>query len=83
MDETLARIRGFERGAQDVRPHASEVDCYYEVVNDSDGGALLHLSTFGSDNRQSKPKSSQVLQLDKETAAELMAIIKSVFPGLA
>lgn len=77
----MARIRGFERGTQDVRPHVSEVDCYYQVLPDSDGGTLLHLSTFGSEHRQSKPKSSQVLQLDQQSAEELMKILRSAFPG--
>lgn len=78
----MARIRSFEKGAQNVRPHASEVDCYHQVIGGSDGEALLHLSTFGSDQRQSKPKSSQVLQLDEASAAELIRIMRSAFPRL-
>lgn len=78
----MARIRSFEKGAQDVRPHASEVDCYHQVLVDGDGEALLHLSTFGSDQRQSKPKSSQVLQIDERSAAQLIRIMRSAFPRL-
>lgn len=78
----MAKIRSFEKGDQDVRPHASEVDCYHQVLIDDDGDALLHLSTFGSDQRQSKPKSSQVLQLDERAAAELIKIMRAAFPRL-
>ena len=79
----MARIRRFEKGGQDVRPHVSEVDCYFQVLVDADGRKLLHLSTFGSDQRQSKPKSSQVLQLDESAASELIEIVRSAFPQLS
>lgn len=76
----MAKVRGFEVGVQDVRPHRSEVDCFHQVLRDEDGSTLVHLSTFGSDQRQSKPKSSQVLQLDERAAAELIQILRSAFP---
>lgn len=78
----MARIRRFEPGVQDVRPHASEVDCFHQTLRDEDGCLLLHLSTFGSDQRQSKPKSSQVLQVDEQGAAQLMSILRATFPGI-
>lgn len=76
----MARVRKLERGTQDVRPHNSEVDCYFQVVEDADGHQLLHLSTFGSDNRASKPKSSQAIQIDEEIARQLAALLAETFP---
>lgn len=78
----MARIRSFEVGVQDVRPHSSEVDCFHQTLQDGDGCVLLHLSTFGSDQRQSKPKSSQVLQIDERGAVQLMNILRNAFPGV-
>lgn len=75
----MARITVFEPGRQQVTPHLSRVPCFYQVVPAS-GGDLLHLSTFGSADRQSPPKSSQSIQLDREGALALVEIIKKTFP---
>jgi len=77
----MARVRSFDRSNQNVRRHPTEVDCEYALIDDGDG-RLLHLSTFGSDARRSKPKSSQSIQLDAARARELIHIIKEAFPGL-
>lgn len=78
----MARVRKLSKGTQDVRPHLSEVHCYYQSVEGSGGERLLHLTTFGSTERMSVPKSSQSIQLDREAAAALVAVIRSTFPGL-
>ncbi|WP_043984266.1 hypothetical protein [Mycolicibacterium llatzerense] len=75
----MARVRSLSQGIQSIRPHESEVDCFYNVVHASDGTQLLHLSTFGSDMRQSKPKSSQSIQIDEQIARELIALLKATF----
>lgn len=77
----MARVRSFQRSLQSIRPHQSEVDCEYVVVRDG-GERLLHLSTFGSDERASARKSSQSIQLDAERARELMAILLLSFPEI-
>lgn len=58
------------------------MDCFYNVVDAPDGTQLLHLSTFGSDHRQSKPKSSQSLQIDEEVARQLVELLESTFPTI-
>jgi len=78
----MARLRSLEKGIQDVRVHPTEVDCFYQEITAADGTRLLHLSTFGSDRRRSAPKSSQSLQINEAAARELMAVIRSTFPGL-
>lgn len=77
----MARIRSFEKSTQDVRPHRTEVDCEHQVLYDGQV-RLLHLSTFGSDDRMSGHKSSQTLQLDEVAARELMDILTAAFPGI-
>ncbi len=77
----MARVRSLSQGTQAIRPHESEVDCFYNVVRGTDGTPLLHLSTFGSDLRQSKPKSSQSIQIDEAIARELITLLEATFPG--
>jgi len=64
-----------------LKAHPTEVDCEFGVVDD-DGVRLLHLTTFGSDDRASDRKSSQSLQLDVEQARKLVEIIERTFPHL-
>lgn len=78
----MARLRSFEKGTQNVKVHPTEVDCFHQVITTADGTRLLHLTTFGSDQRRSGPKSSQSLQIDESTARELMAVIRQTFPGI-
>jgi hypothetical protein len=78
----MARIRSIARGTQSIRPHETEVDCFYHVVSAPDGSQLLHLTTFGSDYRQTKPKSSQSIQIDQEIARQLVGILVTTFPAI-
>lgn len=64
-----------------LTPHRTEVDCGFQVLDDHDGGHLLQLSTFGSDERKSSPKVSQTLQIDATRAEELIGILRQTFPG--
>ncbi|WP_435277824.1 hypothetical protein [Rhodococcus yananensis] len=77
----MARIRSIAEGTQNIRPHDSEVDCFYNVL-DEDGIRLLHLTTFGSDHRKSKPKSSQSIQLDRDMAVQLIEVLLKTFPDI-
>lgn len=78
----MARIRSVSIGSQSVSRHPSEVDCFYQEVLSESGERLLHLTTFGSDDRQSEKKSSQSLQLNADIAAELIAVFEDAFPEL-
>jgi hypothetical protein len=79
--QAMAKIRSISKGTQSVRTHPTEVDCSFQIV-ESEMGRLLHLSTFGSDTRDSAPKSSQSLQLDEQTARRLVEVIRQAFPGI-
>lgn len=75
----MARVRTLNEGTQSVNAHPTEVDCFYQAVVDRDGNKLLHLTTFGSDERRSNPKSSQSIQLDEARARELIRVIQRTF----
>ncbi|EOM74218.1 hypothetical protein DW322_04525 [Rhodococcus rhodnii] len=77
----MARVRKLEKGIQRIQPHTSEVDCFYNVVLDGED-TLLHLTTFGSDLRQSKPKSSQSIQIDEKMAQQLVELMRNTFPSI-
>ncbi|MFQ6327866.1 McrB family protein [Nocardia sp. CWNU-33] len=77
----MARIREIVPSTQNVRAHKVEdaVSCQYKVIEDPDGATLVHLSTFGSEQRESQPKSSQSIQLNRQNAAELISILSTAF----
>ncbi|MEV6372530.1 hypothetical protein [Micromonospora musae] len=77
----MARVRSFGPSSQRVKAHPTEVDCEHVVI---DGGSerLLHLSTFGSDDRATERTSSQSIQLNLERARQLVEIIEQAFPEL-
>ena len=75
----MARIRSLTPGNQKIRKAPSEVDCYYQVLADKSGETILHLTTFGSDDRKSAKKSSQSLQLDAELAENLAQLLRETF----
>ncbi len=77
----VARIRTLNEGHQNIRPHTSEVDCYYSIV-ESAGEPILHLSTFGSESRKTEPKSSQSIQIDEQIARELLDLLHRTFPRI-
>jgi hypothetical protein len=79
----MARIKTFYEGTQDVKRHPTEVDCFAQVFTTPEGDHYLHLSTFGSKDRASDPKSSQSIQLDETNAAELLKWLIKAFPRLA
>lgn len=79
----MARIARIEEGHQIVRPHRTEVDCFVQTISSDTGEPLVHITTFGSAERQSPPKSSQSMQFDRKTASELIEYFVSAFgPGV-
>ena len=75
----MAVIRSIKSGPPTERVHPSETDALMQVVRPASGVVLLQLSTFGSDDRQSEPKVSQTIQLDKNAALALRAFIDATF----
>jgi 5-methylcytosine-specific restriction protein B len=78
----MARILELQPSSQErISPHKVEngVVCEWKLIEDSDGTPLVHLSTFGSKNRQADPKSSQSIQVDEATAHRLIEILSGAF----
>ncbi|MBZ5737523.1 hypothetical protein [Nocardioides mangrovi] len=76
----MALVRTIEREERaGSRVHPTEVDCRWQVVHGAEGVTLFQLSTYGSDDRQSEPKVSQTIQLDREIAALLIARLRETF----
>src|SRR5689334_18265844 len=77
----MARILELGPNTQRIKAHSPDkgVVCEHQAIRASDGTQLLHLSTFGSKDRVSDPKSSQSLQFDAETAAAIVRIFRETF----
>lgn len=77
----MALIRSLEPGRSAVTRNKTEVDCTYQIVDDEERGRILHLATYGSDQRASAPKVSQVIQFDEHQGRKLLEILHSLFPS--
>ena len=77
----MALVTGFVEGSAKARVHPTSVECEWQVVL-GPRGSLVQLTTFGSARRQMPGKASQTFQLDRESAAELVEILRRTFPGL-
>ncbi|ARK04282.1 hypothetical protein B8281_05535 [Cellulosimicrobium sp. TH-20] len=76
----MAVIRSFRRELKGhATRHPTEVDCLWFDFLDEGGGRVLQLATLGSDQRQSKPKVSQTIQLSADASRELARIIGRLF----
>ena len=79
----MALIRSVERGSRNVRPHRTAVDLTYQLLDDAAGRRLLHIATYGSDDRQDIGTTSQSMQFDRDAAEALLRAIAEAFPGLS
>jgi hypothetical protein len=48
----LAIITQLVQGHQNVHAHPTKVEGYVQILQDDGGRPLVHVSTWGSDNRQ-------------------------------
>lgn len=75
----MAIITKLVPGHQSVHAHPTTVEGYVQIIQDDDGRPLVHVSTWGSDNRQTVKKQSQVIQFDETSAAELVRYFVMAF----
>lgn len=75
----MVLIASFRTGTQSIRPHRGVVEAYVQVVDPLGPSPRVHISTFGSTERMSAPKSSQSLQLDSSSAALLVGHLREAF----
>lgn len=75
----MAVVRQIIEGPVATRVHPTETDALVQIVRPVYGAALVQISTFGSDARQSEPKVSQTIQLNEEAALALRKLIERAF----
>ena len=80
MVRRMALITEFERIDRRIS-YRSTTRCGW-TVGQSRGQRLIHLETYGSQDRSIPDKGSQFLQLDESAATQLLAIIREAFPAL-
>jgi hypothetical protein len=57
----------------------TSVDCFFHVF-DVNGATILQLDTHGSAERKEPGKQSQTLQLNRDSARQLVDVIRRAFP---
>ena len=62
-------------------PHPTSGPCVWKVFGQGTD-RTLQLDTFGSADRENPGKLSQTLQLDANTARELLAVLRTAFPNI-
>lgn len=76
----MAQVRSLKRDERSAsKAHPTEVDCRWQVIRGPGGAVLFQLSTYGSDNRESEPKVSQTIQLNREIAVGLVTHLRETF----
>lgn len=77
----MARVERIERGDLDSGPHPSSVVCAAQLVDDTDGGVLVQLASFGSKASESSSHRhvTQTYQFDREAAATLVSYFVRAF----
>ncbi|WP_439948169.1 hypothetical protein [Streptomyces sp. BBFR109] len=77
----MALIKEFQTVTSDTQRLHGPVTCGYRTFT-VDGQRILQLDTYGSAERQILDKISQSVQLDVDSARELLKIIEQSFPDL-
>lgn len=77
----MALVREFQQVGSDRNGMHQPVLCGWRTFN-VDGQTILQLDTYGSDQRQIPNKVSQSFQLNRESAATLLKLIRDTFSGL-
>jgi hypothetical protein len=78
----MALIKELKQIKKDRQTVHGIVECTYSVFTGPDGQRYLQLETFGSKERKIPGKTSQAIQLNVFSAAELKRVIEETFPGL-
>jgi len=73
----MARIEEFELAVKHIRDHEA-VKTTYSVATINDE-LIFQINTYGRDSRQFDSIPSQAIQFNKETAIELISILKRTF----
>ncbi|WP_224705664.1 methionyl-tRNA formyltransferase [Devosia aquimaris] len=74
----MVLLRKFERLDAERYQLQGEVEAKYAVF-ERDGRGFVQINTYGSPDREMPGKLSQTIQLDREGAIELVAILRKAF----
>jgi hypothetical protein len=74
----IAQLKEIPKARQTVH---KRVECGYSVFTGPDGQRYVQLETFGSKGRKMPGVTSQVIQLNESSAAELKRLIEQTFPS--
>lgn len=78
----MALITELKRITKDRQNVHAAVECAYSVFTGQEGERYLQLETFGSKERKIPGKTSQAIQLNESSAAELKRLIEETYPSL-
>ena len=76
----VCEIERSEKGRKSLHQPAR---CMYSIIEGEDGTRAIQLDTVGSRDREFADKVSQSIQFDRHSAAQLIALFREVFPGIA
>ncbi len=74
----MARIRKFVKIDKIRNSIHFEVECTY-CIFDEQGKKYIQIDTYGTDQRQVRNQASQNIQFDKDTAIQLVNMLKTEF----
>ncbi|MEZ5924356.1 MAG: methionyl-tRNA formyltransferase [Hyphomicrobiaceae bacterium] len=74
----MALSRRFERKHMERNSLHDEIEATYTVF-EKDGRVLLQIDSYGRENREKPGKKSQTMQLDRQGASQLLAILRREF----
>jgi hypothetical protein len=74
----MAQVTSFERKGMERNVVHGSIGATYTPF-ESDGEKYLQIDTYGSDAREIPGKKSQSFQLNRQSAAELVAILRREF----
>ena len=77
----MALIAEFSKLQKERNQVHGVVECGYTIFDDG-GSRYLQLDTYGSPDRQIPGKTSQSIQLNADSAAQLKRLIEKTFPEL-
>lgn len=78
----MAKIREFVQGDRNVKPPQSEVDGFFQVVQEADGTKYLYLYNYSQRGPEAGASPSQALHFDIAAAREFKRILEVTFGPL-
>jgi len=75
----MALVRKLQKNGLQVEKVHGEVECTYNAFHAPDGKRYFQIDTYGSAERKLKGKKSQTIQLDENSAKELISLLRSEF----